>query len=213
MIIEHVIYTLIPAIIIGMFYIHTTHDNPVWLILFATLIPDIDFILQTLHFGIMRNVDGAVTIITHGDFHTIFICYIISVLLGLVISSYTKIRFLDAALCIAIGFMAHLAEDAFVYNPAYAFFAPFSTATWNMAIIPATNDIIIWHVVIGSTSVLLFGLILVVFACAYRWFFQGNDWLDKYNIYPYLLSQIPEIKVINITRISLIVTTFKEYFR
>lgn len=197
-----------------MFYIDKTDDHPVWLILLATLIPDADFVLQTLEiaFEKLSNITFSFQF-SHGDFHTIFVCYVISVILGLIISSYSKIKFLDAAFCIMVGFMAHLVEDAIVYNPAYAFLSPFSNTTWNMAIIPATNDITIWGMQLGSTKVFIFGFLLVGMALVYRWLLQGNDWLYKYNLLPHISSQLPQLKSINVARITLIFSNFKEYFK
>jgi hypothetical protein len=193
LILEHAIYTLALCVFAGVLYEKYTFRNPVWIIWFACLIPDIDYIIEYLQRDLFR-VNATVY---HGDFHTIFVMLVVSVGLGWIISKYMReIHIYDAILCVSVGFFAHLVEDAFVYNPSYAYFAPFCTQSWCFGIISATNDMLIYGEPIGSTKVFVAGIVLLSAAIGIRLLIQDASWLGKYlRLIPYTVH-IPRISSI-----------------
>jgi hypothetical protein len=162
-----------------MVYETYTNRNPVWIIWFAVLIPDIDFVAQTAWEGIFPY---KFTPIIHGEFHNIFTLVIFSVFTGWYIWKYTRTRFFDATLCVALGFTAHLVEDALTNGTPYYFYAPFSDRMWYQGyIIHPSNDIIFANNVIASTNLIYIGVALIILAMAIRCILTGNKWLDKYT--------------------------------
>lgn len=188
MILEHAIYTLALCVFAGMLYEKYTFRNPVWIIWFACLIPDIDYIIEYLQSDLFYKIPA----IRHGDFHTVFVMLVVSVTLGWFLSKYMRdIQWYDAVLCVFVGFFAHLVEDALVYNPSYAYFAPFCTQSWCFGMISATNDIQFYNIPLASTNVVIFGIILLSAAIGIRLLVQKTSWLSKYK------SLIPVIPNIN----------------
>jgi len=196
---EHVIWTTALCILVGMFYEKYTNRNPVWIIWFAVMIPDVDFVLQTIWEGIFPM---KITPIIHGDFHNIFVLILVSLIVGWYIWKNTKVWFKDAVFCVALGFIAHLVEDALVNGTKYHFYRPFSDYGWYQGfILKPMNDIIVVHTVVASTNVVFIGLLLVALAILIRSFFMGDAWLEKYNFMPSLKRSVKEL--ITITPIKI----------
>jgi biotin transporter BioY len=185
---EHAIFTAVFCVLVGLIYEQYTKRNPVWIMWFAMLIPDADFVVQTVWEAIFPMKFSP---IIHGDFHNIFFLICSALFAGWYIWKHTEIRFDDAALCISLGFIAHLAEDALVNGTRYHFYAPFSNRGWYQGfIIHPTNDLIFAHNVIGSTNILAIGVLLLILAIMIRSNIQGYDWLKKYNFIPFILKAI-----------------------
>ena len=187
LILEHAIYTLALCVFAGMLYEKYTFRNPVWIIWFACLIPDIDYIMEYLQSDLFYKIPA----VHHGDFHNVFVMLVVSIILGWFLFKYMQeIRFYDAVLCISVGFFAHLVEDAFVYNPSYAYFAPLCTQSWCVAIVHATNDIQFFSIPLASTNVIIGGIMLLSFTIGLRLLVQDTAWLEKYRV---LIPVVPNI--------------------
>jgi hypothetical protein len=186
MYIEHAIWTLAICVIAGIFYAHYPRDrNPVWIIWFAMLIPDSDFVAQT----IWEEVFPYKTTIffVHGQFHNILVLTFSIVVIGWLIWRFTKISYRDAAICVAIGFIAHLLEDALVNGVEYHFYFPISDRGWYQGfILTPDNNVVLVHTVVASSNVIALGFCLLILAILVRSNLQGYDWLEKFYIYPAL---------------------------
>lgn len=175
MYLEHLIYSTGIAIIIGMLYVKEVGRDPSWIIILTAYAPDIDQIGN-----IMRHTMGTTLklngyLIQHGDFHTLGAMGIFSVLFALLVYPF-KIRLIDGICCAAIGFTAHLFEDALVFNPAYAFFWPISSHLYGIGLIEYTRDFF----GIANLWVLLIGLLFVISAACIRTAYGGKGWVHNY---------------------------------
>jgi membrane-bound metal-dependent hydrolase YbcI (DUF457 family) len=190
MYLEHGIWTLALCVIVGMFYKKYPLDrNPTWIILFAVLLPDTDFFFQTIMTEVFPYKTA--TYLVHGGFHNVLMLLLFSFSIGWLIWKTTKIAFKDATVCVAIGFIAHLLEDALVNGVVYHFYRPFSERGWYQGfIIPPLDDVVFANNVIGSTNILVIGLSLLIVTIIIRSLFQGDAWLDKYNFVPFLKRNI-----------------------
>ena len=165
---EHIIYSAALAVIVGMIYFRVTRRDPSWIIIAVAFAPDIDFALGILrrfsrnlmHFGIR-----------HGDFHNILVLIIFSILVA-VILRLVGIRFIDGFICAAIGFAAHLFEDAMVYKMGYAFFWPISSKIYGIGIMPETYNFF----GIANSTVLVVGIILLALVVLVRTLVDGKGW-------------------------------------
>lgn len=193
MYVEHVVWTLAVCVLVGTYYAkYPPNKNPVWLIWFAMFIPDSDFVAQTVWIQIFPY--KTTTLFLHGQFHNILILTLSAVLIGWFVWKNTKIAYKDAAFCIALGFTAHLLEDALVNGSTYYFYYPFSNRGWYQGfILNPMYDVIAANTVIASTNVLFIGLLLLALAILIRSFFQGDAWLEKYDFVPFLKRTAKDI--------------------
>jgi hypothetical protein len=166
--IEHLIYSAALAVVVGMIYSRYTGRDPSWIIIAVAFVPDIDLALQKIHAWIW--IDYPVRIY-HGGFHNILFLIIFSLVIATVLR-YVGIRFIDGLICSAIGFAAHLFEDALVANPAYAFLSPITTQEIGIGIMQETRNIF----GIASSIVLLIGILLLVGAVLLRTIIEGTGW-------------------------------------
>jgi hypothetical protein len=125
MIAEHIIYSAALAILVGMVFYRSTGRDPSWIILVCAWAPDLDEIANPLlrRLGIRLLLDGSP--IQLGTFHNIAFMVIFGIAVAFLLDPL-GIKFFDALLFSMIGFLAHLFEDAPVYNPGSMFFWPFS---------------------------------------------------------------------------------------
>jgi len=165
--IEHLIYSAALAVIVGMIFSRTTGRDPSWIIIAVAFVPDIDLALEKI--GRLPGITLPV-IIHHGDLHNILVLVVFSLVFA-VILQWFGIGFIDGLICSAIGFAAHLFEDALVYKPAYAFLWPISTQNFGLGIIQETRNL-----GIASSTVLLIGLILLAGAVLVRTLVEGKGW-------------------------------------
>jgi hypothetical protein len=165
---------------------YPTRKNPAWIVMVAMMIPDTDYIVRV----ILDYLLSTRSPIQHGDFHNILVLCLSTFVVGYLISLWKTIHITDAISCVFIGFLAHLAEDAFVYKISYPFLAPFSTNVWHTAILAATSDVHYLGVNIGSTNVYIVGFMLIAVAVMIRTRVQGYGWLDKWNVPAHFFRQI-----------------------
>lgn len=185
---EHAIFTAVFCVLVGLIYERYTNRNPVWIMWFAMLIPDADFVVQIVWEAVFPLKFSP---ITHGDFHNVFFLIVFALFIGWYIWKHTNIRFDDATLCIVLGFTAHLAEDALVNGKVYHFYIPLSHQGWYQGfILKPLDDIVFAHNVIGSTNITAIGILLLILAVMIRGNIQGYDWLKKYNFVPFISNAI-----------------------
>ncbi len=123
MLFEHWIYSTAIAIIVGMIYYRYTVRDYSWIIIVSAYVPDFDIIANAVFkkFGITVLIYGHP--IKHGDFHNIAMLLFFAVSIALLLQTI-GIRLIDSFIFAAIGFGAHLFEDALVFDPGYSFFWP-----------------------------------------------------------------------------------------
>lgn len=186
MYLEHAVWTLTICVLAGMFYAKYPRDrNPVWIIWFAMLIPDSDFIAQTVWENVFPYKTTVLFI--HGQFHNILVLTFSIIVIGWVIWRHTKISYRDAAVCVGIGFIAHLLEDALVNGVEYHFYFPISDRGWYQGyILHPADDIIFANSVYASSNIAAIGFCLLILAILLRCNVQGYGWLKKFNPYPWL---------------------------
>jgi len=172
MILEHVLYNLAVAIIVGIVYQQYTGRNPTWLIVAAAYLSDIDYILQFIWYTIYDNT-GIILPITvrHGDFHNILSIVVLTLLFAWVYKKYLHGIFMDGVICIGIGGFLHYICDIMVYDNIYHPFYPFkySMYTWNL--IPETRNLMD----IGDTRIMFIGICLVIFCIMIKFAIEGED--------------------------------------
>jgi membrane-bound metal-dependent hydrolase YbcI (DUF457 family) len=199
MIIEHILFNLSIAIIVGLAYQHYTGRNPAWLIVAAVYLPDLDYIIQEIWYT-FYELNGYLSPIqiTHGDFHNILSIVVLTILFAWIYKKYLHGKFIDGIICIGIGGFVHLFEDIIVYDNTYHLFVPFNnvpfqTLNW----IPETRNIM----GIGDTHIIFIGICLLVFCLTVKFAIEGEDRFIHY------LDQ--HIKPIPAICISIIVNTLK----
>ena len=172
---EHIIYSAAIAIIVGMIYFRFTRRDPSWIIIIFAFVPDIDLALenalQMLHRLFRTSFHYPVVAIHHGDFHNIVFLILFS-LLSAAILRQIGIRYVDGFICSAVGFGAHLFEDALVFNPAWKFFWPISSKLYGIGVMQESRNFF-W---IADGMVLLIGLIFLAFAVLIRTLVDGKGW-------------------------------------
>jgi len=179
---EHAIYTSAICVLLGLVYETYTTRNPVWIVWFSMLIPDSDFVVQTVLHSINPYEP---LLINHGDLHNFFFVFCIAVVGGWYIWKHTNISFGDGFFCISLGACLHMAEDALVNGTRYHFYRPFSERGWYQGfILEPWNDIVFANNVIASTNVIIIGVVLLVIAILIRGKLQGYKWIRKYNLLP-----------------------------
>ena len=154
---------------VGLIFKHYTNKDPSWLIVVMTVVPDTDFIFQTLLLKVK-----APYIIYHGDFHNILIMMSFSLVVGWIVSNY-GITFRDGFICSCLGMCAHYVEDYVAYPPAYAYFYPFSTVEFGIDLIPETRNLIV-----AGAEVMAIGVVLLAGAIIIRKFYDPDWNLDNY---------------------------------
>jgi len=160
------------AIIAGIFFIKYTNRNPSWIIVAVCYAPDIDYVIQY----IFNDIGGdRYFIIYHGCFHNILALTVFTII-GTAILSRFGIKWTDAAICTAVGFAAHLLEDAFVYNPAQSFFYPIYDGKLGLGIIPESIE----SFPIGELNVFVFGFVLLALAIGLK-YYNYNKLKEIYN--------------------------------
>lgn len=183
MLLEHWIYAIAIAMIVGMEYYKYTGRDHSWIIIASAYAPDLDAFTNTFlnKLGITLLVYGQQ--IQHGDFHNIVAMVLFALVLALILQAL-NIKFRDTFIFAFIGFGAHMVEDALVYNPAYSFLWPVFDQKLGIGILDGTRDLF----EIANTEVLILGVILVLLCAYMRTVYEGNDWINRMIIPKYFLK-------------------------
>jgi len=186
MIIEHFIYNISIAILVGILYRRFTNRNPTWIIAVCALLPDIDYLLQSMFYYNMIPI-----YIEHGTFHNIPVIIVLSIVFGY-ICTYFGEKFYDGIICVAIGSFAHYIEDMCVYNNIYYPLFPLNNFSFRSFNILHENQNMFG---IGDWSIILVGTVILV--CVSKVAIDGTNCvysLNRYvkNIYLFCSSLIAD---------------------
>lgn len=201
MLLEHGVYTAALAVIVGMIYVQYFPNrlNLAWVVFFAMFIPDTDYIVRI---GI-EQVTRAQSFIQHGDFHNVLVLFLASIIIGGIIARVFKYEYIDTILCFAIGFTAHMLEDAFVYSTSYSYLAPFSWKVQHTGILLSTRDIFFKGILVGSTNVMFVGFMFLSLMILIRCSIQGHGWLNTYIILPWSFINSIKDRIMGVIRIPI----------
>jgi hypothetical protein len=184
MLLEHLLYNLSIAIIIGIIYIHYTKRNPTWIIFIAGCLPDIDYFFQCFTYTIRDIIiyigyNGNIMVLKHGDFHNIFMIVVLSFGIGYLLWRW-GFRFWDATICLMIGTSAHIIEDLIVYDYPYHLLLPFSNTSVNAINIlnESTNMF-----GLGDWKIFIIGCLFVFVAYSIKILYDGKDIFNFYINY------------------------------
>ncbi len=174
MLFEHWIYSTAIAIVAGMMYYRYAGRDYSWIIIASAYVPDFDVIANAAFkkFGITMLIHG--NPVKHGDFHNIAVLLLFAVSAALVLHTI-GIRLIDSFTFAAIGFGAHLFEDALVFDPGYSFFWPISAQKFGIGIFEYHRN---WYG-IADKEVLIIGLIAVVLCAIIRTVYEGKGWIKR----------------------------------
>lgn len=182
MLAEHLVYSAAIAVIAGMLFFRYTGRDCSWIIILVAYAPDIDTVADPLLQGMGFSVRFMGHPIHHGSFHTLAALLIFTVVFAFVVHPF-GIRFSDALLFSAIGFGAHLFEDALVY-PAHAmYFWPLLAEKTGLGWLSVTTseeayNADFFH--IANSNVLIVGIVFLLIAILVRTRFEGPAWIRWY---------------------------------
>ena len=183
MLLEHWIYSIAIAIIIGAIYHKYTGKDHSWIIIASAFAPDIDLFMDYIfsNWGITLLING--NPIQHGNFHNLAIIFFFAFVTALLLQTI-GLRFRESFLFANIGFMAHMFVDALVFNPAYAFFWPLSAEKFGIGLFEYNPTLY----GIADPGILIIGLIMVITLAIIRVRYEGNEWITYMVIPTPLLS-------------------------
>jgi membrane-bound metal-dependent hydrolase YbcI (DUF457 family) len=173
---EHLVYSVAIAIVAGMVYLRMTGRDPSWIIILCAFAPDLDKLLLPIQWLLGLRIVIAGEVIRHGSLHTIWALAAFA-LIAAVLLPFFGVRRFDAFLFAALGYGAHLFEDALVFNPGYPFFWPF---------LPGFDSFGLYRyqyppdLLIADSFVLFIGVLLVLAAAMLRTAVEGPGWLRYY---------------------------------
>jgi membrane-bound metal-dependent hydrolase YbcI (DUF457 family) len=182
MLIEHILYNLSIAIIIGILYNRYTNRNPTWIIVITSWLPDIDYVVQSLWYNIYQCTAILCPImIRHGDFHNIMVIILLSIIFGYLIYKYCNVLLKDAILCVGIGCIAHLVEDITVYDKTYRLLYPMSNIQfYNLNLINESRNIL----GIGDSNIIAIGIFILLCFCIIKFMVDGMGCVEYMeNVY------------------------------
>jgi len=182
MILEHFLYNISIAILVGIFYKKHFNRNPSWIIVVCAGLPDLDYILQSICYYIYDNTGYILPImINHGNFHSLVIITLLSLIFGYVIYRLFKENIYDAIICTFIGGFIHLLCDMSVYSYIYYPFYPISEfMIKTTAILKETLNMPFG---LGDWNIFIVGLCLVIYACIVKFAIEGMDSLDYFRFH------------------------------
>ena len=172
MFLEHFIWTAALVVFIGYLYKRFTGRDPWWIMIIGTMMPDSDYIFQTITYYTVGG--NSPLFIYHTEFHNIFICIVISVTFAYLLNKYIKVPYVDGFIYTIIGFSAHLLEDMFVYPTGVTIFAPFNGTPVVFNIFPNYTPSFFS---LFNPDVMLIGLLLLAGMVLIRTGIEGIDWI------------------------------------
>ena len=182
MILEHFLYNISIAILVGIFYKKHFNRNPSWIIVVCAGLPDLDYILQSICYYIYDNTGYILPImINHGNFHTFPIIVMLALIFGYIIHKYFKENIYDAMICTFIGGSIHLLCDMSVYSYIYYPLFPLNgVEIKTVAILEETRNVIFG---VGDWTIIIVGLCLVIYACIVKFAIEGMGSLDYFRFH------------------------------
>lgn len=172
---EHIVYSLAFAIFAILLLKPKEAGLCTLVVVISGCIPDVDGI-----FDLLRNpptfTDGIVPhMVEHTRvFHNIFALVIYAFVVGILLYRLKGLAFITGAFFAGFGFALHLFEDALVYNPAAAFFWPFSSQEVGLGWLPHTRNFF----EIADPQCLLVGMALLGSAVGLSLLVGNTDWSE-----------------------------------
>lgn len=182
MIIEHFLYNIAIAILVGIFYNKYFKRNPTWIIVFCAGLPDIDYILQSFCFLIYDNTGYILPImINHGNFHSFVVIVVLAVVFGYIIHKYFGENIYDSMILVFIGSLAHFICDLIVYTYTYYPFYPLNGfAIKTIAVIEETRNMPLG---LGDWDIFIIGICFVTYACIIKFAIEGVGSIDYLKLH------------------------------
>jgi hypothetical protein len=178
MYIEHLIFNVALAVIIGMVLSsRRTGDKHSYslIIVGSTFIPDITAIFFGAFLWIGFPIPFEYFIPSQNILHSLAGLFGLTILIGLLLLPF-GFRFRYSALCGALGYGAHLFEDALTHTNEYRLLWPLSSEHVGIGIfVPYYPDLL----GIAQSSVLVAGILVLVLAIGIRTVIEGTDWINE----------------------------------
>ena len=172
MYIEHLIYSAALAIIIGMAFLRYTGRDQSWIIIFASIVPDTDYLFKI---GCEFFSPLPSPTFMHGDFHAIPGLIFFSFFIALFFSN-AGIKFKHALFFSVVGYSSHLIEDFIVHPPYFnRYLYPFDTTLYGTKILSDVPDL-----VIANSGTLLIGVMVLCAAIIVRTRIEPGWSVKKY---------------------------------
>jgi hypothetical protein len=164
MLIEHLIYSFAIAILFGMVYRGFTGRELSWIIVLSAFIPDVDIIFALIfgrHFA-------------HGDFHNIVFLLLYALSMAFLLNQI-GFKFADVFIFSAIGFGAHLIEDALVFSDgeSYSYLWPLTSRRYGFGHYYPN------FYYIADAEVLKWAFIFLGIAIVLRTLYERKNWLGE----------------------------------
>jgi hypothetical protein len=173
MLIEHLYYSIALAVVVGMLSYRFFGRDASWVIVACAFAPDLDYLFDYDFLGTTVTVAGVS--LYHGMLHNVWSLLVFAVLAGALLR-VAGIAFLEGTILAGIGYAAHLAEDALVYNAGYPFFWPVLPGFDGIGLLPSVRD----FYGLANTEVLVIGLLLMLVAMMLRTVVEGPGWVRHY---------------------------------
>jgi len=181
MIIEHLIFGIGIALLVGLASRKLTGEDRSWIITASAFSPDIDIVVDILHWLLYGTVGGFMVegVAFHGSFHNVGSLFLYAAIVAVTLRPM-GIPFLESFGLAALGFGAHLVEDGLTTCiPGYAYLWPLSYAELGLFILPWERDLL----GLANTETLLLAIALVAFAAAIRTGIEGSAWIQRNALY------------------------------
>ena len=174
--IEHLIFSFSVAIIIGMLYRWFTGRELSWIIILSAFAPDLDVPAEEFRELVFNKTGTDIQIfgvsIEHGDFHNVGFLILYALTMAVLLYPF-GLKFFDVFIFSAVGFGAHLLEDALVFSSAYGIL-------WNLTPFKFGTGIYYKNFYgIADINVLIWGGFFLGIAVALRTICQRKNWLSE----------------------------------
>jgi len=176
LILEHILFSISFAILIGVIVERKYgYILPIWIIAACAGLPDIDYIIQTIMYPLLKTIPLITPIfIVHGDFHNIVMLIILSLFFGWVINKYLKTGLNNAIICVFLGSSFHVFCDFLVYNLPFCPIAPrFPCYIYGFGIFKETGS---WHG-LGEPSIFMWGIIIMIISICIKFYYLDSKWI------------------------------------
>jgi membrane-bound metal-dependent hydrolase YbcI (DUF457 family) len=174
MFVEHVVYSLVIAIVLTLFLDKKIAGWCTLIVVTSACIPDLDGIIDLIQHPLVFSGSFLPHMTIHSRyFHTMGALVIYAILAGVLLARYRRLKFPVIAIFAGIGFGAHLFEDALVYNPAEPLFWPISSEMTGLGVFPSYSRDFLG---VANGEVLLIGIVLLAVAIALSVALKRTEW-------------------------------------
>lgn len=176
MILEHFLFSAAFAIIVGLLVERSwKYVLPVWIIFACAVLPDFDYIIQTIMYPIVMVTPLASIFIVHGDSHNIAITILTSMFCAWALNKYWNYVYNDVFICVFLGCAFHIICDFFVYVTVFCPIAPrFPCEIAGIGILRETGA---WYGV-AEPSIIIVGSILLLITICIKIYYSDNKWIE-----------------------------------